>query len=88
MLDALALEGEPRAPVESVHRAAERLMRPGQVRRYQVRISISGRSFPDTELRLCLLLACVLICWISCDCSPCKALDSSPRPSCHPPPKG
>ena len=38
MLDALALGGETRPPVEPVHRSVERLMRPAQIRRHQVRV--------------------------------------------------
>ena len=38
MFDALALGRETRAAVESVHGAVERLMRPAQVRRHQVRV--------------------------------------------------
>ena len=43
VLDALALGGEPAAPVEPVHGAVERLMRPAQVRRHQVGIVEVGQ---------------------------------------------
>ncbi len=38
VLDPLAFGGEARAPVEPVHRAVKRLMRPAQVRRHQVQV--------------------------------------------------
>ncbi len=53
MLDPLALGGEATPAVEAVHGAVERLMRPAQVRRYQIgiveigqgRARMSGASF-------------------------------------------
>ena len=41
-------------------------------------------SVHKIEVVACPLFPCALICWISCDCTACKAFDSSFRLSCHP----
>ncbi len=43
MLDALSFRSETAAPVEPVHHAIKRLMRPAQVRRHEVRIVEVGQ---------------------------------------------